>query len=40
MFYVLTTAVWILLVLKATEFTIFGLHKESDRSSKRPFGCC
>lgn len=40
MFYVLTTAAWILLALMATDFAILGVHKDSDRSSKRPFGCC
>jgi hypothetical protein len=40
MFYFLTTALWVLLALAATDFAILGLNKEADRSSKKPFGCC
>jgi hypothetical protein len=40
MFYVLTTVVWILSTLVAIEFAIFGVHKDTDQSSKKPFGCC
>jgi hypothetical protein len=40
MFYVLTTAVWILLALTVTDFAILRIGKEADRSSKKPFGCC
>jgi hypothetical protein len=40
MFYALTIAAWIFMALVVTEFAIFGVHKQADRSSKKPFGCC
>ena len=40
MIYVLMISIWVFAMVAVTEFSFVNLGKETDRSPKKPFGCC